>query len=142
MENTINLVVGDWSDDGHGKTDTITITSNFTMEQIEQAYKDGRGLVGVNLSNVCNDYEDTLLSYEDWQKLSVAGLIIENLHMDEYSYGEAVKAITNKEGIYLSPETFARIYMFIADQGSLGLLWNIINDNYHAINIGGYGFYS
>lgn len=147
--NTINLIVGDWSDDGHGKTDNITIMTNFTREQLEQVYNEGVGLVGVKLSNVCDGYEDSFLSYEDWQKLSAAGLTIENLHMDGYSYEEAIKAITKQESICISPEVFARIYLFIAEHGAMqhsprthGFIWNIINNNCNAINIGGYGFYS
>lgn len=37
--NKMKLVIGDWSDDGHGKHFDITLECNYTVKEIQDAYK-------------------------------------------------------------------------------------------------------
>ena len=46
--NIINLVIGDWSGDGHDKRQTITIESNLTLAEITNAYN----ISGISLDEV------------------------------------------------------------------------------------------
>ena len=59
------LVLGDWSDDGHGKTEKICLEFNKTVEEIQQAYKDSCKLTGINFHSadgLCVEYEDNSVS--------------------------------------------------------------------------------
>ena len=33
------LVLGDWSNDGHGKSEQVLFTANYPVEDIQNAYK-------------------------------------------------------------------------------------------------------
>lgn len=43
----MNLVVGDWSDDGHGKSDTVAFEVNKTVDEVRKAYIDSVNKYGV-----------------------------------------------------------------------------------------------
>ena len=45
------LVLGDWSDDGHGKSEKILLESNVTVDVVQQAYKDSCKLTGVSFNH-------------------------------------------------------------------------------------------
>jgi hypothetical protein len=45
------LVLGDWSDDGHGKSDKVLLESNVDVATIQQAYKDSCKLTGVSFNH-------------------------------------------------------------------------------------------
>ncbi len=42
------LVLGDWSGDGHGKSEEVLLQSNVNVKTIQQAYKDSCKLTGVS----------------------------------------------------------------------------------------------
>ena len=61
---TINLIVGDWSGDGHTVTETVTISSNCSVDSIRLAYKEGSEILGFDLSEtVCREFEDRLIRH-------------------------------------------------------------------------------
>lgn len=55
--NKMYLVLGDWSDDGHGKYDKILVESNKTVEEIQNAYKASCKLTGASF-NYNEDYTE------------------------------------------------------------------------------------
>ncbi|CAL9986301.1 hypothetical protein VPHD479_0283 [Vibrio phage D479] len=74
----MKLVVGDWSDDGHGKSREVVFEVNHPVEVIQQAYKDACKLTGVQFNHnedytgrgswsegkryqICADYEQSAL---------------------------------------------------------------------------------
>ena len=63
------LVLGDWSDDGHGKSEKVLMSSNVPVEDVQQAYKDACKLTTVsfndneNYTGVKRDYKEEA----DWQ---------------------------------------------------------------------------
>jgi hypothetical protein len=56
--NQMYLVLGDWSEDGHGKSEKLLIESNKTVEEIQNAYKDSCKLTGISF-NTGTDYTET-----------------------------------------------------------------------------------
>lgn len=74
--NKMYLVLGDWSDDGHGKYEKILLLSNKPVSEVQQAYKDSCRLTGLSFNGnkhytglnrtwheaeeheICTDYED------------------------------------------------------------------------------------
>lgn len=127
---TINLVVGDWSHDGHSKTETVTILSNLDKKALEKAYKKGSKKVGFDLeTDVCADYEDMSMSEDISEKLKAAGI-------KPHDYVEEDEA-----GLSFSynHEAFATLWLDIARLGNPDLKYEITADNNTTINIGGYG---
>lgn len=62
--NKMYLVLGDWSDDGHGKHDKILLESNVSVEDIQNAYKASCKLTGVSF----NHNEDYTETDRDWRE--------------------------------------------------------------------------
>lgn len=67
------LVLGDWSDDGHGKTDKVLLESTHFVHDVKQAYKDSCKLTGVAFHSdnpgeqpitIACDYEDPYIPKE------------------------------------------------------------------------------
>lgn len=62
MTKTI-LVLGDWSDDGHGQSDVFGFEVNKTVEEIQEAYKQSCKLTGLSF----NHNEDYTEQFYDWE---------------------------------------------------------------------------
>lgn len=127
----IALVVGDWSDDGHGRADHISIDCNISASKLEAAYKKGAKICDVDLTeHVCRDYQDSELDSESIERLEKFGFKIEDfLDGDEEPY-------------HLDDDSFALLWLFIAKLGYPSLEYELVEDDYkNRINIGGYGLY-
>jgi len=58
LPHTFRYTIGDWSDDGHGKTSVHKIRSNHTMKEIAVAYKASVKKTGVSfIDEVASDYQ-------------------------------------------------------------------------------------
>jgi len=129
----VDLIVGDWSSDGHGRTEKISIKSNLNKSQIQDAYKKGVEISGVNLEQVCCEYEGTKVPREIYEKLTTAGMynddVFEN-EIDEDGDGD----------LYINAQDFAFIYLFLVELGNPTFRYKIIQPE--KINIGGYGLLS
>jgi hypothetical protein len=87
--NKIDIVLGDWSDDGHGKSDKVTILINKTPSEMKQAYKASCKALGISFNHnddftgitdssyeeqkmrhICSDYEDSTLNSYCYKILS------------------------------------------------------------------------
>lgn len=62
--NKMYLVLGDWSNDGHGHYDKILVESNVSVKEVQNAYKSACKLTEVSF-NINEDYTETK---RDWQK--------------------------------------------------------------------------
>lgn len=118
----ITLVVGDWSDDGHGKIENVYIESNLSAEEIYKAYKDGCKIVRFDLSeDIARGYEECEMSVDVFNKLTEHKI-------------ERFEA----EGRYTNVQDFAYIYLQIAEIGNEKFKWEYsLLNNY--LDIGGYG---
>ncbi len=69
------IIMGDWSDDGHGKTSNylVDIVSDHTVEQLQDNYKANCEKWGHSLKNVCDDYEDWSLPEDLVEKMLADG---------------------------------------------------------------------
>lgn len=129
----INIVIGDWSHDGHSQTDETMYQMNVSAEGLKTAFDAGTKIVGFDLTKECRDYEDCILSKdacgkvkEHFQDSDIATWIIEN---------EA-----NEEDFYVETEMFAEIYLLIAELGNPELTYSLVNCE--DVRIGGYGLFS
>lgn len=69
--NKMYLVLGDWSDDGHGLYKKILLESNISVKDIQQAYKDSCKLTGVSFNNN-EDYTETDRPWEESDNYRIA----------------------------------------------------------------------
>jgi len=83
----MKLVLGDWSDDGHGKSREVVYDVNHTLEDVQEAYKQSCKTTGVSFNHnddftgverkypedklyrICTDYEDSYISEEAFNEL-------------------------------------------------------------------------
>ena len=136
MHNSIRLVVGDWSGDGHEKTQDIWILSNRTEKQIQKAYKAGTKQVGFDLSEtVCRNYEDCYISKEKLKTLASLGMVLRSHDGTPYELEQ------DEDRFVMEAETFADMYLFIASLGDPDLKYQYDYTPDNHINIGGYGLF-
>jgi hypothetical protein len=131
MKNThrIDLILGDPSGDGHGKSQTVVINSSLSRGELLAAYQVGRFIVGFDFINeVCKEYEDCRMKREYKTKLLELGFF------DFYEDG------LEEDTCYLDQELFAQIFLFICKLGDTLFEYQIVESNSY-INIGGYGLF-
>lgn len=130
LKNTINLVIGDWSDDGHGKTMNFTIVSNLTQRQIENAYEKGTKIVGFDLTeDVASEYQNNTLSIQNYEKLKSLGF----KHKLDLCHSN------DAECLWVSCDDFCEMYIFIVALGNKNFEHKHVIGK--QINIGGYGLF-
>lgn len=131
MPYQIDLVIGDWTSDGHGKTKTITITSNLDKSDIEKAYSAGVKKTKVDFDeDVASEYEDSCISTAIVDLLAEHGFKIEDYSEDEEP---------DSKGYILYNEGYCLAWLFIAQVGNPDFKYEFINNP--NINIGGYGLF-
>lgn len=153
MSHIVCLIVGDWSRDGHGMSEKIIFNCNKSSDVVYDAYKKGKGIIGFDLTSLCDDYRQGRLSWDELQKLRAAGFTDEL--EDEITPERSIEI--NKEwrkrgllkstqpdrdwaGAALDPETYATVYMFIAKLGNASLTYELAKMSSYPI--GGYGLFS
>jgi len=127
----IKLVIGDWSGDGHEKTVDFIVDTNCSEEQLEEAYKKGVEVCGIDLTrNFCEEYEEDFLTEHEYKDFKELNLFDEDTKYFEWN---------NK--YYVTKRDFAKIWMTIAQRGNPLLDYKFVSDEFPEINIGGYGLF-
>lgn len=151
------LILGDWSDDGHGKTQTITVDHNLAdAKALEQAFKAGEKILGINFEQIAEGYE------ENWIPEDILEVLVEHKLLEEVttnSDGEPLDgphwklvpetafrgvdyAYSYGGNVHINSELFAALYMAIAQLGNPSLEFTSPKNSYdNRINIGGYGLF-
>jgi len=123
---TIGLVVGDWSGDGHSRTETITFECSHRYTDVQKAFEKGSNILGFDITkSLCADYEDGSISEACLETLEKNG-IYANYDGDS-------------DDATLSPEPFAELYMDIAKLGNKDITYSLEYPD--TINIGGCGLF-
>lgn len=125
----IRLIMGDTSDDGHGKTITICYDVNVSSYELKQAFIRGTDTLGVDLEEICSGYGDNILDNEDYEKLSK--------HIDVESIGFDIF----EDEINIPHEAYAELWMRIAQVGDPSIKFELLHDTDDEIDIGGYGLF-
>lgn len=136
LKHKIDLIVGDWSRDGHEKSEVVKIKSNLTLEELQAAYKDGSKLIGVDLiKNVCKDYEDNKIPKEICEKIlkSLAAL---NLKSSLEWFEEDLE-----EDVWIYESEWAYVILDVCRIGCPNFEWEEVEDGENW-KIGGYGVFS
>ncbi len=110
QEREVTLKFGDWSEDGHGKSESIRVRlvgNDVSNEALAEARAKAEEKTGIKLERIFNDYEDSQISVDDFVKIVSLGLPLGDsphvkhsglyYHLDEpdeleeYFPGEAVQ---------------------------------------------------
>lgn len=82
----VELIVGDWSGDGHGKHDSIPMIVEFNDDSATKALKEAEETItkqfDIDLSTWFSDYEDNKINKKDTQKLIDLGININKQDID------------------------------------------------------------
>ena len=127
MKHIINIVVGDWSGDGHNVTSTFVMKSNFSREEMKAAYEIATEMVGFDITkHLCQEHEDWYISAELVEKFQGFGI---SLDLEE--------DFENDERFEMTPEDFVNLYIKLINLSAQGFEHEMIKGV--DVNIGGYG---
>lgn len=123
LKHQIKLVFGDWSNDGHGRTEDFVIVSNLSVNAMNKAYRNGSGILGFDLCDtVGKHYGDNDLS------LAKKNMLV--------SHGYSIPSAT--ENIWT--DEFISIYLFVVKLGNPEFKYE--HANLGEIHLGGYGLFN
>lgn len=127
---SVILELGDWSNDGHGRTEKIIMTSNYPVENVCDAYLKAVKQSGVavhahsntrkSFNCLCEEYERNQFSWDEASGLEKIGITKKKLH----------GIITQFENKLFSPSTeeFANLFMEMAKTQLPLLKWSHVED--------------
>lgn len=128
MEYKFKITTGDPTRDGHSQTDDFFFISNYSVKEIEKAYKQSCTATGIDISSCCSDYEDSSIDEDILASLREAGIpddVIDNV------------------STYVGVSEFVILVLeFIKLSMPIDFKYEITNDNIPSLNIDlGYGLY-
>jgi hypothetical protein len=86
MQHKIDLILGDWSYDGHSLTKLITIDSNLDKAEIKQAHTTGCKNLQIDFNHVCCEYRNNRIPITVWNKFTLAGFYFEENKIRETDF--------------------------------------------------------
>lgn len=101
---TIILPIWDWSNDGHWKTDFITIISNKSVKELQQAYLKAEKKYWINIFEFCQDYGDSYIDVDNYKKLIKLWIVESNDETEEEDDDD-------EDGVYMNAESLAEILL-------------------------------
>lgn len=111
--NKMYFVIGDWSDDGHGKSEKFLIKSNKTCKEIQDAYKASCKLTGISF-NGSEDYTETGRGWEEGRKYRIA------VDYEDFELSNEVLEVLTK---FKCPKEILEYYNEEAEEYNFTKLW-------------------
>lgn len=118
------LVLGDWSDDGHGKSNKVLLESNVTVDVVQQAYKDSCKLTGVSFNHnedytekknaplIATEYEDSFIPSEAIQIFREKFGLTQEIAQSWFPDDELCEKIEDNETICLYGDAFVNAWIW------------------------------
>ena len=97
------LPIGDWSNDGHGKSEMVLVKSNVPVGQAREAHFRIKEATGIDIHSFCDDYEDWAVPAEIVEKLNKLGFPFE---------------VEEGESAYIEPDKMAALWMFLLQKAN------------------------
>lgn len=146
----IAFKTGDWSNDGHGQTETHIYRSNKTAKEITNAYSQGCDVIGIDMiKSFCRKYQD------DEVPISFIALLFNktqqhdvNFNLDNFYFAESVGFeeidFSNKDTqqgmFYLGSSDWDGLYRLVCLLGDSELILDkVMLEN---VLTGGYGVFT
>ena len=73
-----HLSIGDWSGDGHGRSEDFTVASNAPVETVREAHYKIPEVTEVDIESICSEYGEDEIDAETVQVLKDMGFQFEN----------------------------------------------------------------
>ncbi len=137
------IAIGDWSGDGHEKSENFIFESNKDYKDVIQAYKKACELSGVALHGeaskkctvLCSDYEENLFPHDAFDKLQKIGINLMDFadcdHTQPY----------DEDGEYQAySEGFVKLFLAMAKTQLPDFEYEIVKDDLITINVHQDGF--
>lgn len=77
MTTLVKFVIGDWSSDGHGKSETYIVESNVSLAYLRETHFKCPSVLGFDIGDICRDYGECTLPDSIADKLIEAKIITE-----------------------------------------------------------------
>lgn len=134
--NKMNLVLGDWSDDGHGKTTNVTVEVNKTVVEVQEAYKASCKLTGISFNHNV-DYTEKKRDWKEAKKYMVCTKYEENTLTNEVK--EVLKRFNCPEDIIENFdeecfENFVKLWFWFVKLSLPDLVYTEIKNDIPTIN--------
>lgn len=130
--NSYSLIVGDWSHDGHGQTETYFIDTDASLHDISEAYDAGVTIFGVNIMHEFENYEQCEITEELYTAIQTH---LPKLASDWCLEGEYTAETV--EGMH--PDAYVDLYLAIVKLGNPNI--SISRAFPKSLSIGGYGLF-
>lgn len=132
------LVLGDWSDDGHGKTDKILVESNMSVKDIKQAYKNSCKLTKIKFEDeVAADFEEPYFSKKA-MKIFITRFGLTRDIVKKWNKIEKIDVSQNEFNDFNSPtldiESFINAWIWFVRLSNPDIQINVIDDEIPCIN--------
>lgn len=118
------LTIGDWSRDGHGRSEDFLVISNAPVESVREAHYKIKDATGIDIESICSEYEEDEIDGETVEVLKRMGFQFEN------SSGMG-------DGIVNVPE-MARLWVFLLQKADPTLELSMVEDEIPTLQF--YGF--
>lgn len=127
LENEMKFSIGDWSDDGHGKTQEFRFSTDSSIDDVRQAYLKSCELTKISFDTnkgrntnikhaICCDYEDRVISMDALKVLIGHGLVClsESDYADGTPFPEKCffESSYDKNGQYVNVDDFCKLLIW------------------------------
>jgi len=139
MSHILSLIIGDESDDGHGKRDTYVIESNLSREEIQAAYTRALSEFDAGcLTTVAEDYEDCSLSATQLFAMRRIGYRVQNM----YWWQEFKEDWGRGQTPFITADEFVDLFLTIVRAGDSNFVYKRLSSADTELFIGGYGLFA
>jgi hypothetical protein len=136
--NKYKLTIGDWSGDGHEKTEIIFLETNRSSKEIDELYKKSASLTGIEFKKLFKDYEEYSLNKDVIEAFQKHGINISNC-LEEYEIEEFEES---PEEFGFSVDSAVKLFIEYLKLSDSELIINVVNDQTEELNIRfGYGLF-
>lgn len=119
------MIIGDWSGDGHEKTEEFIVSSNLPVDAVREAHYKIYDKTGINIEEICSGYEEDELSPETVAQLRNMGFYFKN------QTGMGIEVMT--------PLEIMRIWLFLLRQADPSIDIEISSDEIPNFQFFGFG---
>lgn len=135
-----HLSIGDWSGDGHGRSEDFTVASNAPVEIVREAHYKIPEVTGIDIEGICSEYEEDEIDPETVQTLKDMGFQFEN----SSGMGEGIVNVPEmaRMWIFLLQKADPSLELEIKDEDIPNLQFCGADDKGRHIGKVGYGLFS
>jgi len=123
----VKLNLGDWSQDGHNLTKVVILEVNKTVKEIQDAYRKSCKDSGVELHELCSEYNDDVIDRETIEKLN-------NFGIDTLSWVHDSYEVDNDDDVYFNILGFRDLILDFIKVSLPDLTYEIVEDDIPNIN--------